>query len=147
MPARVRLRPNQRDVSTANLLSDRIARLLHSVGQRRKPTPDVPRAKPRAPLDTTENVGGGGSGSASAASACEQVREVTFRIAAGSAPAEGDAVRVRNGNALALEANGRVVGTFTDSTVSGCLALGYAFAGEITAVRGAAGTASIRGSS
>lgn len=95
------------------------------------------------PLDAADN-GGGGSDSAPA-SACEQVREVIFRIAARSSPAEGDAVRVRNGNVLALEVNGRVVGTFTDSAVTGCLALGYAFAGEITAVKGATGTATIRG--
>jgi hypothetical protein len=116
------------------------------VGQRTKRTPDVARAKPRAPLASADLVDGAGATSA-LPSACEQVHDVEFRVQAGAHPKEGDAVRVRNGSQLALEDNGRLVGVFASPTISGCLALGFIFDGEITSVRGDAGTARLRGHS
>jgi hypothetical protein len=144
--ARIAARRRSRHRLRAGSPSDRLIRLVRGVGQRTKPTPDVARARPRAPLIREDGGDSAAGGSASAPpSACEQVRNIAFRVSPGSKPSKGDPVRVRNGTPLAVVSNGRVVGTFTNTAISGCVALGFTFDGVITAVRAKTAVAELRG--
>lgn len=57
-----------------------------------------------------------------------------FRLLPSSRAQIGDSVRLRNGDPLTLESDGHAIGAFTDATLSGCLALGFAYEGVIIGV-------------